>query len=234
MDEELGQEPEQRRWWTAVGDAGRAAAPYWFVASGVVLGVGGIVQDKPLAGACGAVAGITAGLLERQRASVYRNQALSMRNRLRKQRAKAEATEAELRETISTLQTEIWEHRMFSLITANMAAAKAVTASAEEAEPVDAELMEPEVDSPTEILGVVEEPVAIEEPTAIEASVAAESETDAAVETDAEVDPDEPAGAQVIQLHEAREANVAAEETKAGDEPASEEKPDEAPEAQAG
>jgi len=83
--------------------------PYGFAASGLLLGVGGVAVDRPLAGACGAVAGITAGLLERHRANDAERRAGRLRERLREQRADAELEASDLRRRIQALQTQLWE-----------------------------------------------------------------------------------------------------------------------------
>jgi hypothetical protein len=111
-----------RSWIEGLGHASQALLPYWFAASGLALGVGGVVQDKPLAGACGAVAGVTAGLLYQSRARSYQRQAEALRDRLRTQRAESEAESAELRDNLRALRTEIWELKFASQLSSALRA----------------------------------------------------------------------------------------------------------------
>jgi hypothetical protein len=113
-------EPEKRRlrsWWAQSRKVGRAVVPYGFAAAGIALGVGGIVQNEPIAGACGAVAGVTAGLLQHRRARFHRDHVDALRERLRVHRLESEQALAQLRQTVSSLQTELWQHRMVALAT---------------------------------------------------------------------------------------------------------------------
>jgi hypothetical protein len=97
-------------YWRGIAAAmGRSALPYWFAVAGLALGVGGVVRDEPLAGACGAVAGVTAGLLYLERYRAYRHQFEVLRDQLIAERVQAEGVAAELRDTISFLQNQIWE-----------------------------------------------------------------------------------------------------------------------------
>lgn len=89
--------------------------PYGFAASGLLLGLGGVALDRPLAGACGAVAGVTAGLLERYRASDAERRTRWLRDRLREQRAEAELEASGLRRRIRTLETRLWERDLRDL-----------------------------------------------------------------------------------------------------------------------
>ena len=94
---------------------GMTAMPYGFAASGLLLGLGGVALDRPLAGACGAVAGVTAGLLERRRASDAEHRAGRLRERLREQRVAAEVEASDLRRRIRSLQTQLWERDLRDL-----------------------------------------------------------------------------------------------------------------------
>jgi hypothetical protein len=107
---------ERRRWREASLRVGRAALPYWFAGSGIVLGVGGVAQAQPLVSACGAVAGVTAGLLHQHRARHYQAQVDGLRQRLRNHRAESEAVAAQLRQAVSAVQTELWEQRLLAVI----------------------------------------------------------------------------------------------------------------------
>jgi hypothetical protein len=89
--------------------------PYGFAASGLLLGAGGVLVDRPLAGACGAVAGVTAGLLERHRANDAERRTRWLRDRLRVQRAEAELEASGLRRQIQSLQTQLWERDLRDL-----------------------------------------------------------------------------------------------------------------------
>src|SRR4051794_41668641 len=89
--------------------------PYGFAASGLLLGVGGVLADRPLAGACGAVAGVTAGLLERHRADDLERRGSLLRERLRDQRSEAEQEASELRRQVRTLQARLWERDLRDL-----------------------------------------------------------------------------------------------------------------------
>jgi hypothetical protein len=99
----------------SLGHATTVAMPYGFAASGLLLGLGGVALDRPLAGACGAVAGVTAGLLERYRASDAERRARWLRARLREQRAEAELEASDLRRQIRSLQTRLWERDLRDL-----------------------------------------------------------------------------------------------------------------------
>jgi hypothetical protein len=99
----------------AVELAQGVALPYGFAVSGLVLGVGGLVTGRALAGACGAVAGVTAGLLERYRADVLGRRGDRLRERLRQQRADAELEASDLRRQVRELQTALWERDLREL-----------------------------------------------------------------------------------------------------------------------
>jgi hypothetical protein len=98
---------------------GRTVVPIWFAVAGIALGVGGVLRDEPLAGACGAVAGVTMGLLQQRRARVYRRHNLALRRRLKQMRA-ASAKSAEqveqLEQQVSTLKAELWQQRMLTML----------------------------------------------------------------------------------------------------------------------
>lgn len=83
--------------------------PEGFAAAGLLLGFGGLVTGRALAGACGAVAGVTAGLLERYRADLLERRGAQLRERLRDQRAEAEVEASELRRRVRELQAALWE-----------------------------------------------------------------------------------------------------------------------------
>ena len=104
-------------WRDRVRGFGQAAVPYWFAVSGLALGVGAIVKDEPVAGACGAVAGVAAGCLQQWRARFHRDHVDALRERLRTQRLEAEEVAVRLRQTVSSLQTELWQHRIVALAT---------------------------------------------------------------------------------------------------------------------
>jgi hypothetical protein len=121
---------EQRRWRTAASNAGRVALPLWFAAAGLALGVGGVVRDQPIAGACGAVAGVAGGLLWLDRSRSYRAQYEALRVRLREIRAEADAEleqaqaeydearaeVAQLRQNVANLQNQLWETQALMLL----------------------------------------------------------------------------------------------------------------------
>jgi hypothetical protein len=107
---------QRRGWQEACSTAGRAALPYWFALSGIVLGAGGVWQGRPIVSACGAVAGVTAGLLHQHRSSLHRVQIDALRERLRNQRADSEDAAAELRHALSALQTELWQQRLLTVV----------------------------------------------------------------------------------------------------------------------
>jgi hypothetical protein len=96
--------------------AAAVAMPYGFAASGLLLGVGGVAFDRPLAGACGAVAGVTAGLLERYRAGDAERRIRGLRDRLRVQRAEAELEASALRRRIRSLETQVWERDLRDVV----------------------------------------------------------------------------------------------------------------------
>jgi len=77
--------------------------------------VGGVVVDRPLAGACGAVGGITAGLLERHRANEAERRAGRLRERLLEQRAEAELEASDLRRRIHALESQLWRRDLRDL-----------------------------------------------------------------------------------------------------------------------
>jgi hypothetical protein len=104
-----------RRARAAVEHATAVAMPYGFAASGLLLGAGGLVTGRELAGACGAVAGVTAGLLERHRAGIFERRGVVLRERLRDERAEAEVEAADLRRQIRELQTALWERDLREL-----------------------------------------------------------------------------------------------------------------------
>ena len=104
-----------RRARAAVEHAATVAMPYGFAASGLLLGAGGLVTGRELAGACGAVAGVTAGLLERHRASIFERRGTVLRERLRDQRTEAELEASDLRRQIRELQTALWERDLREL-----------------------------------------------------------------------------------------------------------------------
>ena len=103
--------------------------PYGFAVSGLLLGTGGVVMDRPLAGACGAVAGVTVGLLERHRADVADRRSRRLRHLLRDERAEAELAESELRREIQALRTALWQRDLRDLGVATEPAAAPVAAA---------------------------------------------------------------------------------------------------------
>jgi hypothetical protein len=115
-----GMQPEkrsQRRWLGKAAMVGRTAAPYLFAVSALALGIGAVVESMPIAGACGAVLGVIACLIEQRRARFHRKHVETLRKRLRKQRVESEQAAAQLRQTVSSLQTELWQQRMVALAT---------------------------------------------------------------------------------------------------------------------
>ncbi len=119
-------QPPRRSWRRRVRHAGYTVVPYWFAGAAVLLGAASVVQDEPVAGACGAAAGVTAGLLHQGRARRYRRQAVALRQRLRAERAASGARLAELQAALRLTQTEVWELRFAqqaSRISAELAAA---------------------------------------------------------------------------------------------------------------
>src|SRR5689334_8548581 len=115
--------PRERPLRASIEHATSVALPYGFAASGLLLGVGGVLADRPLAGACGAVAGVTAGLLERHRSTDLERRAGILRERLRDQRAESEQESSELRRQIRTLQARLWERDLQALGTRELPAA---------------------------------------------------------------------------------------------------------------
>ncbi len=119
--------------------------PYWFVLSGLVLGIGSIVQHDPLAAACAAIAGVAAALLYHLRARHYRGQARTLRERLRVQRMESANTIAGLEENLRALSTQIWELRFaehsarikFELAAAKMYEQQKARAEALPTQPLD-------------------------------------------------------------------------------------------------
>jgi hypothetical protein len=99
----------------AVEQATTAAMPYGFAVCGLLLGAGGLATGRELAGACGAVAGVTAGLLERHRADIFERRATLLRERLRDQRAESEHQASDLRRQIRELQGALWERDLRDL-----------------------------------------------------------------------------------------------------------------------
>jgi hypothetical protein len=104
-----------RRARAAVEHAAAVAMPYGFAACGLLLGAGGLVTGRELAGACGAVAGVTAGLLERHRAGIFERRGAMFRERLRDQRTESELEASDLRRQIRELQTALWERDLREL-----------------------------------------------------------------------------------------------------------------------
>jgi hypothetical protein len=96
---------------------GRLVLSSSLAVAGLALGVGAIVQDDPVLGACGAAAGVTAGLIQQWRARFYRQHVAAGRERLRTQRLESEQVAAQLRQTVSALETELWQHRLVALAT---------------------------------------------------------------------------------------------------------------------
>jgi hypothetical protein len=104
-----------RRARAALEHAATVAMPYGFAAAGLLLGAGGLVTGRELAGACGAVAGVTAGLLERHRAGIFERRGTLLRERLRDQHTEAELEASDLRRQIRELQTALWERDLRDL-----------------------------------------------------------------------------------------------------------------------
>lgn len=88
-----------------------AALPYAFGTSGLALGAGGVATGRPLAGLCGAVAGVTAGVLERHRSRDFARRGEALRERLRRQRTDSDTTVSALRREVRELRVEVWEWR---------------------------------------------------------------------------------------------------------------------------
>jgi hypothetical protein len=99
----------------AVEHATTVALPAAFAASGLLLGAGALLTGRELAGACGAVAGVTAALLERRRADLHERRAHHLRERLRDHRVEAEQETSRLRREIRHLQTTLWERDLREL-----------------------------------------------------------------------------------------------------------------------
>jgi hypothetical protein len=104
-----------RRVRAALDHATGVAMPYGFAVSGLVLGAGALVTGRELAGACGAVAGVTAGLLERHRATIHERRGNLLREKLRDQRAESELEASGLRRQVRDLQTALWERDLRDL-----------------------------------------------------------------------------------------------------------------------
>jgi hypothetical protein len=87
-------------------------------------------------------------MIEQWRARFHRDHAEALRKRLRTQRLEAEQTAAQLRHTVSSLQTELWQHRMVALATPAYGVPLAVPGSSA-APPVELEPepVEPEAES---------------------------------------------------------------------------------------
>jgi hypothetical protein len=94
-----------RRWETLT----YSTMSYGFAASGLMLGAGALATGRPLVGACGAVGGVTMGLLERYRANVAERRVAQLRSRLRDQRAEAEQVASSLRRQVRELQSDLWK-----------------------------------------------------------------------------------------------------------------------------
>jgi hypothetical protein len=145
---EMEEQKRQRRGWRVIATkVSRAAVPYGFAVAGLALGAAAIVQNEPIAGACGAVAGVTAGMIEQWRARFHRDHAEALRKRLRTQRLEAEQTAAQLRHTVSSLQTELWQHRMVALATPAYGVPLAVPGSSPAPSPDEPEAVGPEAES---------------------------------------------------------------------------------------
>jgi len=108
---------DQRSWRHRFTRVIKAAVPYVFAAAGLALGVGGVIENEPVAGACGAVAGVAAAGIQQRRARFHRDHVNALRERLRTHRLESDQTAAQLRQAVSSLQTELWQHRMVALAT---------------------------------------------------------------------------------------------------------------------
>lgn len=155
----------RRPWRERYEAVGRTVVPLWFAVTGIGLGVGGVLRDQPLAGACGAVAGVTVGWLQQQRASVYRRHTIALRRRLKKVRAESEAHAAELEQRISRLQTEVLEQKLMRMLmnpnpeaVAEVTGELPVVAEPEPEPPADAEDEPASEDEATEDEATEDEP----------------------------------------------------------------------------
>lgn len=112
----------------------RVSLPHWFVVAGLALAVWAIVENELVAGAGGAVAGVSAALIQYRRLRLYRGHVAALRERLRTHRQESEEATAQLRQTVSALQTELWQHRLVALATPTFGLQmSALTAAADEA-----------------------------------------------------------------------------------------------------
>jgi len=107
----------------------RAAVPDALAVAGLALGAGSIVANEPIIGACGAVVGVGVGFIQRRRARLHRDHVEGLRKRLRTQRKDAEKVAAQLRQTVSSLQTDLWQYRMVALATPAFGIALAAAAA---------------------------------------------------------------------------------------------------------
>jgi hypothetical protein len=104
-------------WLLTVTGFGRSAVPYAFAVTGLALGVDGVVQSRPAVAAAGAVAGAGAAFIQHWRIRRHRDHVAALRERLRTQRLESEQVTAELRQTVSGLQTDLWQHRLVAMAT---------------------------------------------------------------------------------------------------------------------
>jgi hypothetical protein len=111
------EEHDQQGWWEKSVRVSRAAVPDVMAVAGLALGVGAIVAHEPIIGACGAAVGVSVGLIQRRRARLHRDHVEALRKRLRTQRKDAEKVAAQLRQSVSSLQTDLWQYRMVALAT---------------------------------------------------------------------------------------------------------------------
>jgi hypothetical protein len=103
--------------------------------AGLALGVGAIIADEPIIGACGAAVGVGVGLIQRRRARLHREHVEALRKRLRTQRKDAEKVAAQLRQSVSSLQTDLWQYRMVALATPAFGIALAAATALDSAAP---------------------------------------------------------------------------------------------------
>ena len=104
-------------WLLTVTGFGRSAGPYVLAVTGLALGVDGVVQSRPAVAAAGAVAGAGAAFIQHWRIRRHRDHVAALRERLRTQRLESEQVTAELRQTVSGLQTDLWQHRLVAMAT---------------------------------------------------------------------------------------------------------------------